>query len=73
MPKRGLWLYAGSVALLALSSYHAMRKVEGLSYYAAARNLTYERKMQSANPPRSGYERSLKVATLFRCRMPMCD
>ncbi len=25
-----------------------MRKVEGLSYYAAARNLTYERKMQSA-------------------------
>ena len=45
---RGLWLYAGSVALLALSSYHAMRKVEGLSYYAAARNLTFERKLQAA-------------------------
>ena len=45
---RGLLLYAGFVALLALSSYHAMRKVEGLSYYASARNLTFERKMQAA-------------------------
>ena len=46
--KVGVWMCAGAATILAVSSYGAIRKVEGLSYYAAARNLTFERRMHAA-------------------------
>jgi tetratricopeptide (TPR) repeat protein len=44
----GWWVYAGFVVLLSVSSYLAMQKVEGLSYYAAARNLEFEGRTEDA-------------------------